>query len=183
MESQPESLRRYLRQIENRTEVLKQLTEELFRYSVIASVREDHRESVTLNRVLEESLMSCYGAFVQRGIQPEISITEEPVIRTLDPSSLNRIFGNILSNVLKYSDGDLTVSLTPDGTVIFTNAAKNMTPVMTARLSDRFYTIDTGSNSTGLGLSIARLLTERMGGSIQAAYLDGRLEITVTFGI
>lgn len=39
----------------------------------------------------------------------------------------------------------------------------------------------TASGSTGLGLSIARLLTEKMGGSIDAAYSGGRLTIRVAF--
>jgi hypothetical protein len=40
----------------NRTEVLKQLTEELFRYSVIITTEEHEKEQVVLNTVLEESI-------------------------------------------------------------------------------------------------------------------------------
>ena len=54
-------------------------------------------------------------------------------------------------------------------------------PVTTAQLFDRFYTVETGQGSTGLGLSIARLLTERMGGRIQADYRAETLYITVSF--
>ena len=117
----------------------------------------------------------------QRGIAPEIFLPEGAVVRALDSSAVSRIFGNIISNALKYSDGDFSVALDRDGTAIFSNAAHALDPVVTAQLFDRFYTVETGRGSTGLGLSIARLLTERMGGTIQAEYREGRLLIAVRF--
>ena len=46
----------------------------------------------------------------------------------------------------------------------------------------RFYTVDSARKSTGLGLSIAKLLTERMGGNITADYKGNTLSITICFG-
>ena len=62
---------RYLGQIENRTEAMKRLTEELFRYSVVNSNEEIHPQPVDLNRALEESLLAFYGTFEKRGIVPQ----------------------------------------------------------------------------------------------------------------
>lgn len=172
---------RYLTILQNRLDTMKQLTEELFRYSIVLSVREESPAPLSLNRALEDSLMAHWSSLEQRGIAPVISIPSNPVIRTLDASSLSRIFTNILSNTVKYSDGDLRVTLTEDGVVTFSNHAAGLTAVTIEKLFDRFYTVETGSASTGLGLSIARLLTERMGASIDAAYKDGELHITVQF--
>lgn len=180
-ESHSEKTERYLAQIRNRTEALKTLTEELFRYSVVTSSQELKPERLDVVRALEESLLSYYAVLEERGIQPQITLPEEPVWRELDPGALNRIFSNILSNSLKYSDGDLTVTMDGDGRVTFGNAAKNLDAVSVGRLFDRFYTVEAGRNSTGLGLSIAKILTERMGGSLEAVLSEGTLKLILTF--
>lgn len=49
------------------------------------------------------------------------------------------------------------------------------------RLFERFYTVESAKNSTGIGLSIARLLTERMEGDITLEYKNGQLYIQIAF--
>lgn len=172
---------RYVARIRGRAEALRELMEELFRYSVVASTPEVAPEPVNLCRVLEESLISFYGSFTGQGIEPEVTIPEEEIRRNLDPTALTRIFGNIIGNAIKYSDGDFAVTLTPDGTVTFTNTAAALSSVDVGKLFDRFFTVDSARKSTGLGLSIAKLLTERMHGTIGAEYAEGKLVITVRF--
>ena len=178
-EDKSETVRRYLSQIAERTEAMKSLTEELFRYSVIRTEEELTPERLNLCRILEDNLLSFYGVMQEKGIVPQISLPEEPVWRTLDKAALNRIFSNIVSNAVKYSDGDLTVMLTADGTITFSNQAKALTSVEVGRLFDRFYTVESGRSSTGLGLSIAKVLTEKCGGQITADDHEGRLSIRV----
>ncbi len=191
----------YLAQIRDRADAMRALTEELFRYSIILSVSQENtgyqrgaaevradsgKERVVLNRFLEDCLLSYYDIFRQNQIEPQIAIADEEVVRFLDIGALKRILCNILDNTVKYSKpamlserAVLSVALFPDGTITFRNSAQNLDWISVERLFDRFYTVETGRNSTGLGLSIAKLLTERMGGSISAAYADGMLEITV----
>lgn len=180
-EEKSEKVQRYLSQIENRTEALKNLTEELFRYSVVTSTQDLNLERLDLVRALEDSLLSFYGVMQEKEIQPKIRLPEEPVFRDLDPGALSRIFSNIISNALKYSDGDFSVSLEPDGRITFSNGAKELNAVTVGRLFDRFYTVEASRNSTGLGLSIAKLLTVRMGGRIEADYQGETLSIILSF--
>ena len=180
-EEKSENVQRYLSQIKNRTEVLKNLTEELFRYSVVTSSQDLKLEYMDVVQALEESLLSFYAVMQEKGIKPEIELPEEPVLRELDAGAVNRIFSNIISNALKYSDGDLSVVMDKNGLIIFSNTAHNLNAVAVGRLFDRFYTVEDRRNSTGLGLSIAKLLTERMGGTISAKYQEKRLHITVQF--
>ena len=100
---------RYLAQIQNQVERMKQLTEELFRYSLLSTAQPLERADVMLNQVLEESLLAHHGALTQRNIVPDLDLTTVPVRRQLDQGALSRVFANILSNVLKYSEGDLAV--------------------------------------------------------------------------
>ena len=180
-EEKSENIQRYLSQIKNRTEVLKCLTEELFRYSVVSSSQDLNPEHIDIVRALEENLLSFYAVMQEKGIQPGIELPEEPIYRDLDASAVNRIFSNIISNALKYSDGDLSIKMDKNGCVTFSNTANNLTAVTVGRLFDRFYTVEANRNSTGLGLSIAKLLIERMGGYIEAIYNNGKLEIKVKF--
>lgn len=175
------NIQRYLSQIQNRTEVLINLTEELFRYSIVTSSHSLNCECMDLVRALEECLVSFYAVMKEKNIEPQIELPEEPIWMQLDPGAVSRIFSNIISNAIKYSDGDLAVIMTADGTVVFSNTAQNLNAVTVGRLFDRFYTVEASRNSTGLGLSIAKLLIERMGGSIEAIYSDNKLQIKITF--
>ena len=83
------------------------------------------------------------------------------------------MFDNVLSNAVKYADGDLSVALTPEGTVTFSNAAPSLSHVQAERLFDRFFTVDTAGGSTGLGLSIAKEIVQRHHGSISLAPHEG----------
>ena len=179
----PEEVSRYLAVIRERSEVLRQLMEELFRYAVVtAPAYEMQYGEVVLNHVLEECLSDFYALLRSRGIVPEIRMPEGNVTCRLDKKAVSRIFENIISNAVKYSDGDLTVTLTGEGRIIFGNHAAGLDEVQVGRLFDRFYTVEDASHATGLGLSIARTLTEQMGGEIEAEYRDGEIRIRIWFG-
>lgn len=171
---------RYIHIIRNRADMLKQLTEELFDYSVMIAAHEDlKKEPVNVNSILEEGIAAFYTELCEKGIEPSISMPEEKVVRDLDQDALARVFANLLNNAVKYSRGDLVISLSEEGRIIFENTAPDLDEVQVGRLFDRFYTVETADHSTGLGLAIARTLVERMGGKINARYEKGRIRIEI----
>ena len=172
---------RYLSQIEDRAQAMKAMTEELFRYSLAAEETALTLEPVDLRAAVEEALLSFYGAFQQKGVVPQLSLPQGPVTRQLDKAALSRVLGNILTNALKYSPGELAVALSPAGVLTFSNPAPGLDPVSAGRLFHRFYTVESSAQSTGLGLSIARELTQRLGGTISARWESGRLQVELTF--
>ncbi|MCR5203535.1 MAG: HAMP domain-containing histidine kinase [Lachnospiraceae bacterium] len=178
----PEKKLKYISIIRERTEIMKQLTEELFQYSmVVTDDKELELEDVFVNQVLEESISSFYPALTEKNIVPDINICSEKIYRRLNKQALFRIFANLLNNAVKYSDGDLKIKLLPTGEMVFENTAKALSSVKTEQLFDRFFTVKTSSNSTGLGLSIAKNLVERMNGNITADYKDNMLKINIWF--
>lgn len=174
---------KYLAIIRNRTEMLGQLTEELFCYSVTTAPNQEFvMEEIVMNGVLEESIAGFYAVLQEKNIMPKVRITEKKIVRRLNRDALLRVFANIINNAVKYSDGDLEVELTELGEVIFSNRASRLNEVQVGKLFDRFYTVEASRKSTGLGLSIAKTLTERMNGTILAGYENGRLWIKIVMG-
>ena len=181
-EEKSEKVTHYVMAIQNRAEILKQLTEELFRYSIIMSAQEPMRlESLCVNDILEQSVVSFYATLTKRGITPQIDITEKKIMRTLNRTAFLRVLGNILNNAVKYSDGDLHVLLSETGEIIFSNTAKNLNDVQVGKLFNRFFSVETARNSTGLGLAIAKTLVEQMQGTITAQYYDNVLSVCLNF--
>ena len=183
-EEKSQNAERYVQIIRNRTDMMKQLTKELFRYSIITSPDYDApKERIALNAVLEDCIAGHYSSLRQARIVPEIRMPASPVYCTANRMALSRIFSNLIGNAIKYSDGDLCISLTDKGEIVFSNAAPNLTTVQKEKLFNRFYTVENARKSTGLGLAIAKILVEQSGGTIEAKYDAGRLFLYIRLPI
>lgn len=179
-EEKSEYIARQLSIIKNRTFALKQLVEELFRYTTIISDTENsvYTETV-INNVLEDCISSYYAMFKEKGITPNINLCEQKIVRSVDKTALLRIFNNVIDNAIKYSDGDLVISLFENGKIVFSNHTSDLNEIQIGKLFDRFYTVNTARKSTGLGLSIAKALIEKMDGNISADYSNNVLSIII----
>ena len=171
---------KYLNIIKNKSNELVYLTEELFDFSkIMNSDIKIKMEKCCVNEILEETLLSYYNIFKGQNIVPKISICKEKIYKVINKISLVRIFENIISNALKYSDGDFYVSLEKDGKIIFSNKAPSLDNTTIQKIFDRYFTVENAKKSTGLGLSIAKKLIELNKGNIIAKYQKEHLIIEI----
>ena len=169
----------YLERIKDRTSELKDMTADLFKYSVSADTQYDSQlsvEDIDLKQIIETSLISFYNEFSSKGITPQTDFPAGKVIINCNRKTLMRIFDNVFSNAAKYA-ASLSVRLTEEGVVTVTNDAPELTSVQVSKMLDKYYTVSDGSGSTGLGLSIAKELVGQLGGDIKARLNEGRLTI------
>lgn len=182
VEENPEKIEEYYTIIKERLNTLKELTDELFEYSALFTIREEiEMEEINLVGILEESLVGFFLKFKTKGIEPALHLSSEKLIIKGNRTVLQRIFNNIFNNVVKYSDGDLSITENSDGEMIISNSAHTLDGVEVGKLFNRFYTVNTARNSTGFGLYITKILMEQMNGSILADYQNGQLMLRLTF--
>ena len=175
-----ENKQKYLKIIKRKTSELIELTEQLFKFSTtMDTLWKIDKENCCINEMLEEILAEYYSIFKKKNIVPEINICNEMIYKNLNKNSLIRIFENILSNMIKYSDGNFKIKLERSGKIIFSNKAKKLDTTTVQKIFDRYFTVENANNVTGVGLSIAKQLVETNEGNIIAKYMDGNLVIEV----
>ena len=173
---------RYIETIKEKIYELKELTEQLFEFSKTVDVNlELKKEQCCINDILLESLANYYNQFKEKNIIPKITISNKKINKCLNRSAIIRIFENILSNVLKYSNGNFEVILNDEGIITFSNKAKALDGITVQKIFDRYFTVENAKESTGIGLAIAKQLTELNGGKITAEYVNEYLNIKLYF--
>ncbi len=179
-ENLPQKGEEYLKIINKKVGELTELTGQLFDFSKTIDTDMDLvKENSCINELLEEALVGYYPIFKEKNIVPEISICEEKVYREINKASITRVFENIFSNVVKYSNGNFKVELKSDGKIIFSNNATSLDATTVQKIFDRYFSVENAKESTGIGLSIAKQLVELNGGSISADYVKNVLVIEV----
>lgn len=131
---------------------------------------------------VEAVVASLRPQFTHSGISFSVSCSEPCPTMWADPDKFAQILGNLLSNSLRYTPSGGTVNLdvqARDAMVAFV-VEDNGVGIPAADLPhvfERFYRVDksrsTSGGGSGIGLAVAKALTEQMGGSIKAESLPG----------
>ncbi|EOU1670841.1 sensor histidine kinase [Clostridium perfringens] len=184
-----EERKEYLKIIEKRSAVLNDLITNFYGLSRIqADQYEIKFEPVNLEVVLGEIIAAFYETLDYKFGEPEINIEEglSPVLG--DKQALNRIFTNLIENMIKHGEGEVKISLKKKKKYIvmeFSNKAEELEPKDVNRIFEKFFTKDrmrTGQN-TGLGLAIVKLLVEKQGQKIEAEKVGNRLVINIIWSL
>ncbi|MCR4634587.1 MAG: HAMP domain-containing histidine kinase [Erysipelotrichaceae bacterium] len=134
----------------------------------------------------------CVGEYEERLKQNDLTLIavkpQERVEILADPRRMQRVFDNLMNNICKYSLPSTRVYLSlekNDGQAIisFKNTSKDQLNISPEELLERFKRGDSSRNSegNGLGLSIAKSLTELQNGTLDLS-IDGDLfKITLSF--
>ena len=172
--------KQYLKIVEKKSDELTELTKQLFEFSKLMDIDiELKKERCCINEILEETLASYYNIFKEKNIIPKVSICDNKIYKTINRISIIRVFENILSNVLKYSNGDFKVIMNENGTIIFSNKASSLDAPTVEKIFERYFSVENAKESTGIGLSIAKKLIELNNGSIKATYCNEYLIIEI----
>lgn len=172
----------YLKIIENKSEDLVILTEQLYDYSKSLDLKDKlKKEKVCINDILEDTILSYYALIKKKNITPEVNITTKRIYRKIDKNMAIRILENIISNTIKYTDEDIKITLLDNGKIIIKNKSHVLDNTTVNKMFDRYYTIESGSNTSGIGLSIAKQLVNINGGKITAKYSQGYLIVELEF--
>lgn len=182
-----EKQKEYLIVVRERISSLKNMLEELFLFTRLKDASYQlELTDVCVSRILKETVFSYYDDWNRQGIVPKFLIDESDVYIEGNESALSRIFQNIIKNSLVHGEKSIIISLIKNEKEVvlsFENAMKNPEDVDLSQVFERFYKADKSRsrNSTGLGLSIAKGLIERMNGTIEARLVEKQFVIEVSF--
>ena len=186
-----ENIKEYAKILHNQSERMKRLIEDL----VEASKASSGNIEINLGRCNAGVLISqMSGEYEQRladaGLELVCTAPDESVFIMADGRRIWRVFDNLMSNARKYAlrGTRIYVSLeTADGTAVFAfkNISREPLAIDASELTERFVRGDKSRSTegSGLGLSIAKSLTELQGGKFEIT-VDGDLfKVTLSFPI
>ena len=179
----------YLNILDSKSQRLKKLTEDLVEASKASSgAIKLNMERLNVNELIKQVSGEFEDKFKAHNLEEIITLPENDVYINADSRYMYRVLENMYSNISKYAmEGTrvYTDILQKDNTILIElkNVSKQKLNISVDELMQRFVRGEASRNTegSGLGLSIARSLTELQGGQFNI-YLDGDLfKVTIEF--
>ncbi len=177
-----EKAEEYLEVLQRQSARLKKLTDDLVEASKASSgALPVTIEGCDLSVMLDQTAGEYGERLTEKGLTLVLRKPDKAVIVRADSRHTQRIFDNLMSNILKYALPGTRVYLElsegeKGAAVIFRNTSAREIVLSPEELTDRFVRGDSSRSSegSGLGLSIARSLAELQGGALDVT-VDGDL--------
>ena len=165
-----------LKKVERKAQSVMELINQFFTLSKIESGdMEIELSRIDICEICRESILDFYELLSNKSFQVEVDIPETSVYIQGNKEALQRIFFNLISNVIRYgADGKyLGISLRNDERNVYvdvTDKGKGIDKAFADSIFDRLFTMEDSRNrniqGNGLGLTIAKNLALRLGGTI-----------------
>lgn len=175
----------YIDIVERRTKNLEALISNFYDLSRLEeSNYEFNLQNTNLKSILSQNIAMFYNEFIKKDINPNIYMEDDIKDIVTDKSAVNRIFANLINNIIKHGDGGVRISLKNEGDYIvseFVNNAPNLKEDDANKVFERFYIGDKSrsNSSTGLGLSVTKSLVEKLEHKIEASIVNNSFIITI----
>lgn len=165
-----------LKKVERKAQSVMELINQFFTLSKIESGDMDIELSrVDICEMCRESVLDFYELLSNKKFYVKVDMPETPIYIQGNKEALQRILFNLISNVIRYgADGKyLGISLRDDDRNVYvdvTDKGKGIDRAFADSIFDRLFTMDDSRNrniqGNGLGLTIAKNLAQRLGGTI-----------------
>lgn len=165
-----------LKKVERKAQSVMELINQFFTLSKIESGDMDiELYRVDICEICRESVLDFYELLSNKKLYVKVDMPETPIYIQGNKEALQRILFNLISNVIRYgADGKyLGISLQDDDRNVYvdvTDKGKGIDRAFADSIFDRLFTMEDSRNrniqGNGLGLTIAKNLAQRLGGTI-----------------
>ncbi len=148
-------------------------------------------EEIDFSRLVTGEALPFESVAFEKGLMIESGITEDIRVEG-NRSQLSQLVSILLDNAIRHSDGGKEIGLTltcqgRNAVLTVVNSGEEISPKEQEHLFDRFYRVDDVRNSEsshyGLGLAIARAITQAHGGRIAVSCQEGKVTFTVSIPV
>lgn len=120
--------------------------------------------------LLEGVLMKFRPFTDSKRVSVNTSFPDCPAVYNVDPNALNKVFSNLISNAVKYSETSINVTLVAEQdrmNLVVSNDGPTIPDEMQDKIFGMFYTGEDSQSGTGIGLTFAKMLVEQHGGTLE----------------
>lgn len=182
-----EEQKKYITIIQDRIKSLKDMLEELFTFTKLKNASfQLELSKCCINQMVKDTIFSYYDEWMEKEIQPHISITDTLLYMQGNKQAIRRVLQNIIKNGLDHGEKEVDISLQEMGQKIvieIKNKVYHPEDIDITQVFTQFYKADMARSKTssGLGLSIAKEFVLQMQGEISARIEEEKFCVCIQF--